>query len=267
MFHRRRSPRGVSLVEMLLAIAVLGIIALSLSALATTVNTSNDYSQSRGEAIQHARVACERIERAMHSAHATADYPGFAAVATTINGQSYPDLLIVWRPDGAPANVNGPPLMRELVFFTFDPSAPNRLLEITLPHDNHSAPAMTNVTQWAMELASIHTSSSAVKTQLTDLLRTGDAGATGTQMRGVVRFETRLRPSASEWTSYKSNTLAWNDLSWAQSIYGSDTGLRQAWCSFELQLVPRGKTRSGSEAAALALPAFGSAAIYYTLKK
>ena len=267
MFHRRRNRTGVSLVEMLLAIAVLGIMAMSLSALATIVHTSNDFAQTRGEAIQHARVACERIERALSSAYATADYPGFAAVATTSGGHSYPDLLIVWRPVGAPANAAGPPLMRELVFFTFAPSEPHKLLEITLPNDNRPAPAASNLVQWAIELASLHTRNDAVKVQLSDLLRTGDAGSTGTQMRGVVRFETRLRPSAAEWTEYQNGSRDWDELSWAQSIYGSDTGLRQAWCSYELQFVPRGKTRSGSESAALALPAFGSAAIYYTLTK
>jgi hypothetical protein len=96
-------------------------------------------------------------------------------------------------------------------------------------------------------------------------LRTGDAGSTGTQMRGVIRFETRLRPSAAEWSEYQGGSRNWADMSWAQSIYSADTGLRQAWCSYELQFVPRGKSRSGADSAALALPAFGSAAIYYTL--
>jgi hypothetical protein len=265
MCRRRRKRAGISLVEMLLAVAVLGIMAVSLSALAATVNSSNDFVQSRGEAIQHARVACERIERALLSAHATAEYPGFASVATTIGSHQYPDLLVVWRPNGAPINPLGPPLMRELVFFTFDPSAPHRLLEITLPDDNRPAPAATNIIQWANELVAIHGNHAAEKVQLTDLLRMGDAGSTGTQMRGAVRFETRLRPSAAEWTEYQNGTRAWNAMNWAQNIYGADTGLRQSWCSFELQLVPRGASRSGTESAALALPAFGSAAIYYTL--
>jgi prepilin-type N-terminal cleavage/methylation domain-containing protein len=267
MFHHRRKRAGVTLVEMLLALAVLGIMALSLGALASTVHSSNNYSQTRGEAIQHARVACERIERALHAAYATADYPGFAAVATTVGSYSYPDLLIVWRPDGAPANAAGPPLMKELVFFTFDPSAPQRLLEITRPTDSRAAPAPTNLTQWAIEIANLHTSNSSVKVQLTDLLRTGDAGSAGTQMRGAIRFETRLRPSAAEWASFQSGTLNWADLSWAQSVYSADTGLRQAWCSYELQLVPRDKARSGADSAAHALPAFGSGAIYYTLSR
>jgi hypothetical protein len=155
--------------------------------------------------------------------------------------------------------------MRELTIFTFNPSAPNVLLEVTLPNDGRSAPALSSSSSWATEVSNALSSNSAVKVQLSDLLRTGDAGSTGTQMRGVIRFETRLKPSAAEWTSYKAGTTNWANLSWAQSIYGSSTGLRQAWCSYELQFVPRGKTRSGTDSAALALPAFGSTAIYHTL--
>lgn len=265
MYHHRLKRCGVSLVEMLLAMAVLGIMALALSALATTVHSTSGYVQHRGEAIQHARVACERIDRAIASAHATANYPGAWVIATLIGTTRYPDALVVWRPTGAATNAAGPPLMRELVWFTFDPSAPHKLLEITCPADNRSAPALTSAASWATELAAIHTASDSVKVQLTDLLRTGDAGTSGAQMRGVIRFETRLRPSAAEWSSYQGGSLAWNQLSWAQDIYSADSGLRQTWCRYELQLVPRDQPRSGGDTAALALPALGSAAIYYSL--
>jgi hypothetical protein len=186
---------------------------------------------------------------------------------TQVGSYAFPDTLIVWTPAGAPANANGPPLVRELTIFTFDPSHPERLLEITVPGDNRAAPSMTNASAWVGLLTSIHASSSAQRVQLTDLLRTGNSSSNGSNVRGVIRFETRYLPTLTEWASYQSGSTAWADLSWPLNLYGSQYGMRQAWCRMELQLVPRGQTREGTDAAANAIPVFGSATLLSTLSK
>jgi prepilin-type N-terminal cleavage/methylation domain-containing protein len=259
--------RGLSLVELLLSLAVVGILAAGVSTLAMGVRATSEYAQGTAEALQHGRVACERIERACSSAKATADYPGFGVLPTAVGSSLFPDTLIVWTPGATPANANGPPLVRELTIFTFDPSKPERLLEITVPGDNRAVPSMTDASGWASLISSIHSSSSAQKVQLTDLLRVGNASSNGSNLRGVIRFETRYLPTTTEWASYKGGSTAWADLSWPLNLYGSQYGVRQAWCRIELQLVPRGLTRQGSDSAANAVPVFGSATLLSTLSK
>jgi hypothetical protein len=78
-----------------------------------------------------------------------------------------------------------------------------------------------------------------------------------------VRFHVALRPSDDDWSRFQNSELTWSELPWAQSIYGSSIGMRQAWLRMELQLMP------GDDAAAIdpegetALTFFDSAAIYY----
>ena len=57
-------------------------------------------------------------------------------------------------------------------------------------------------------------------------------------MRGAARFETRLRPSDTDWANYKAGSVTWMNLPWVQGIYGSQAGLRQVWVRMELQFVP-----------------------------
>lgn len=268
MCRHCHKPIGVSLVELLVALAVMGIVAVSLSALAVAVQMSSEYASGHGEAVQHARVAIERIKRTASDATATPDYPAFWVHSTTIDGYAFPDALIVWRPpSGTPSNSGGPPLFSELVIYTFDPGAPRRLLEITMPQDNRAAPLPTNSSQWTLELAAIHAGDTATRTQLTDLLRVGSAGSGDDDLRGVVRFLTRYHPTAAEWSDYQAGSLNWEEMTWPQNLYGAHLGVRHSWCHFELQLVPRGLTRRGAEAAEHAIVFFGSAVSYNTLAK
>jgi hypothetical protein len=76
-----------------------------------------------------------------------------------------------------------------------------------------------------------------------------------------VRFHVTLRPSESDWAEYENGDLAWTDLPWAQSIHGSQTGLRQAWCRVELQLMPGDSAFAVDPEGDTAVTFFGSAAI------
>ncbi len=101
---------------------------------------------------------------------------------------------------------------------------------------------------------------------LSELLRTCSTSATGGgSLRGAVRFETRLRPSADDWTSYKAGGTAWMNLPWVQGTYGAQAGLRQVWVRTELQLLPGVAWTESNPAAADAVPYLGSAALYYQL--
>ena len=268
---RRAQRPGLTLLEMMLAIAILVMIAGALAGLSKAVQMTSDYGEGQGMTTQHARVALERIERTVSEAAANESFPGFLVVEEYVSSWRFPDTLVVWHPPAgvAAADPKGLPRFSELVIFCPNPQQPSQLLEITVPGDTRTAPAADNQAAWASEITAIKKSSTAQTVLVTDLLRTcyvaDSTSSTSDLGRGAVRFESRLRPSADEWSQYRSGTLPWRQLSWVQGIYGSQTGLRQAWLRIEMQLA------AGGTAAAAGLPQgipfFGSAALYYEMHR
>ncbi|QDU94758.1 prepilin-type N-terminal cleavage/methylation domain-containing protein [Lignipirellula cremea] len=251
--------RGLSLLELLLATAIMSLIALGVSAMAGTVRIAGEYAHSRSQAVQHGRVASNQIEQAVAHAKCCEAFPGCLAVDTYVSGVSYPDALVVWLPEGAAADPEAP-RMNEMLLFTWHPNNPQVLVRIRNRSDSRNAPHASNLAQWRQEVASLRSSNAAERIEMTTLLFAAPAG-TGSD-RGAVRFQVRLLPSADEWTSYQAGSLAWEDLSWAQDIYSSRTGLRQIWCHFEMQLLVEDVPGEDSH-----VPFFGSAAIYTLLEK
>jgi len=267
--------RGLTLPELMLSIALMSLVALAMAALSTAVRSTRNYAEGQGTAAQHARVVLARIRGTVEKAYATDDFPGMTVLTTQVGTYGFPDTLVVWKPaGGTPVNVLGPPLYSELVIFCPDPRAPYRLVEITVPTDTRATPALSDTAAWATNVASIKTSTSATKTVLTDLLRLADASAASSsgnanpstaQLRAAVRFCLAVRPSQTAWANYKSGTTTWDGLPWVQGIRGTQTGLRQSWLRTELQLISAPSTTATANA--VAIPFFGSAALYYELKK
>ncbi len=252
--------RGMSLIELLLASTVMAMIAGAAGALAVAVNTGSQYSRGQGVAVQHARVALDRIQTACLEAHASAAFPGFLVVPQQVGEWTFPDTLVVWR-SSAPADPEGLPRYAELAIYTPDPASPRRLLEITAPGDHRTVPAPADIDAWRAAVATLMERETTRKTQLTNLVRTPrtDEG----ERLAAVRFHVALRPSEEELAAYRSREISWGDVSWAQSVHGGQVGLRQAWCQIELQLTPRVDARANDPEGNAALTFFGSAAIYY----
>lgn len=268
--YDRRPSRGLTLVELLIAIAIMSTLALALGSLAHGVQVASEYTEGYGTATQHARVVTERINRAVQQAYPSEDYPGVIVVPETIGSWRFPDTLVVWNPaNGAPASSAGPPRVSELKIFCPNPSMPNELLEITAATDTRSLPAATNTAAIKTMIDGLKTSASSKKIVLTDLLRTAPiSGNTGPSPdRAGVRFELELRPTASEWASYKAGTTTWANLSWPQNMSGASSALRHVWVRYELQLVPGVAWIAGDAAGAKATPFLGSATLRYELKK
>jgi hypothetical protein len=262
--------RGLTLLELLIATSMMLMLAGVIGGLASAVQTSARYSQGHGSATQQARVALERITRKVRQATTAVDHPGFVVVSSTIEGWRFPDTLIVWSPQGAPANPQGPPLVRELVIFSPHPQKPKQLLEITAPLDGRALPLDQPLDQspWREMIDAIKLDASSKRVLLTDQLRASklkiETLSNGMTV-GAIRFERELRPSAAQWLAYQDGNLAWSDLSWAQGICGSRSGLRQAWLRIELQLVPASSV--DQTAAGYALPFLGSAELYYEMER
>ncbi len=258
---------GMTLVELLMVTAVMGILASTMAALATTVQMANEQQLGRGEAIQHGQVAIERIERAILGAVANENFPGFIVITETDSGFAFPDTLVVWNPKGDAVDPTGMPRVSELVMFTTESGNPSKLLEIQDTSDTSEVPALDSSFEWQELVEMLRTSyfeeygyGGAV---LTNLLRTAKA-TSSSRSRGCIRFEQQLRPSASEWQDYKDGNTDWEDLPWALGVFGATTGQRQALCRVELQLRP-GDIDSNDKG--VAIPFFGSGAIYYQLER
>jgi hypothetical protein len=268
----RRTPvasrRALTLLELLIATSIMTIMAGVLGALALSVQMHSEHSQGQGEAVQHARVVLDRIQRTLNEATASEDFPGFAVFGDTVAGYTFPDVLVAWSPIGAPADADGLPRWNEIVVFCPDKSAPNRLLEIRIPGDTRTVPALTDLTTWRSELLSVRQSNTVEKVELTDLVRTASTGSgLGAQTRAAVRFDVQQRPSSVDWQDFKSGGIDWEDLPWVQGIFGSQTGLRQVWCRIELQLTAGSDSEQVAMSGQHALTFFGSAAIYHEMQR
>lgn len=258
--------RGLTLAELLIASAIMGVIVATLAAMSLAVQQESEYGRGQGDATQHARVALERMERAVREAAATEQFPGCFVFHTHIGTWSFPDTLVVWRPAARNPAPTATPLVGELVVFCADPAQANRLLEITMPGDTRPAPAWGDEPGWASQLHEIRTIGERV--ELTNLLRVGSVndGVTANQ-RGAVRFQVRLRPDQQEWERFRIGDLAWTDLAWPMDMVGARTGLRQVWCSIELQLMPGANSYQWDPNGQSAVPFFGSAALFYQLEQ
>jgi prepilin-type N-terminal cleavage/methylation domain-containing protein len=261
-------PSGMTLVELLVAMSILVLVAGTLAALGRGVQQSYEYCEGYGQATQHGRVALERIERTVDEATANEQFPGFLVLADTVGSWRLPEVLVVWHPPGAPADLAGLPRYSELVIFCPDWYSQNQLVEITVPGDTRVVPAVTDLAAWRTEVTAIRKNALSRSVTLTDLVRTCPIPeSTALPIRGAVRFESRLRPSQSEWNEYQAGTRAWNAIAWPQGIFGTKTGLRQAWLRIELQLMPGADWVANEEETLQPMPFFGSAAVYYELPR
>lgn len=264
--RRAARRRGLTLMELLIAISIMVMVIGTLGALAKGIQQSFEYTEGHAVATQHARVVLERISKTVREAAANEQFPGAIVLAEEVGSWRFPHTLVVWHPDGDPAEPDGLPRFNELIIYCPRWSAPNRLVEITVPNDVRPVPPVEDKATWAAEIEAIKKSNSSQRVALTDLVRTCSVTESSiTSWRGAVRFETRLRPSAAEWADYRADNLAWDELSWVQGIYGSKTGLRQTWLRMELQLMPGEQTVAGDSAGQRAIPFLGSAALYYEM--
>ncbi|MEN6450441.1 MAG: prepilin-type N-terminal cleavage/methylation domain-containing protein [Thermoguttaceae bacterium] len=270
----RSCRRAFTLLELMIAMTVMLMVIGALAGLARTVEQGYEYSEGYGIATQQARITLDRIAQNVCQATANEQFPGCLVVAETVNGYRYPDALVLWRPGGdassptglgrTPANPSGLPCFNELLIYCPDPNAPNQFVELTAPGDARTVPAANDDAGWQSALAALKKNAGTRSVLLTDLLRTCSTSGAG-NLRGAVRFETRLLPSAGDWASFKAGSAKWMDLPWTQNIYGPQAGLRQVWVRTELQLMPGVAWIESNKAAAEAVPYLGSAALYYQL--
>jgi len=257
------------MLELLIAISIMAITMLALGGLSKAVQSSTEYGAGHGEATQHARVILDRIARMVTEASANERFPGVLVVAEETGGFRFPDTLVVWHPEGAPADPEGLPRRNELVVFSVDYANPNRMIEATIPDSSLEAPEADDTSAWRQLVSALRFGTIGERVILTELLRPGwvNTNTAAWLRRGALRFESRLRPSSEEWAAYEAGDLAWDHLAWVQGIYGSRTGLRQAWIRTEMQLLPGENPTDQNDSNQQAIPFYGSATLYYELHR
>ncbi|MBA2114969.1 hypothetical protein [Bremerella alba] len=258
----KNSKRGLSLAELLVASAVMGIICLSFGTLAMSVQMANEYSQEKNLIGQHARVILQRVERTMQVAHATEAFPGILPITYYYSSYDFPQAIAVWEPDGTPLATY--PRVDELVVFAVDPDNANRFLEIRNASDTRTAPGLSDEASWRTLVADLIDSSDSDIIEISELVRAGKAGS---NYYSTLRFQTRVVPSDADIAAARAGSVDWEDLNWATSIYSSKAGIRQVWCHFEWQLVPSTSIDEHSGLREQSVPFFGSSAIYYQVTK
>lgn len=254
----------MTLAELLVAMTIMAMLVVGLAALARSVETGAEFSRGRQSATQQAGAVLDRIDRTVREAYANESFPGVIVVAEDVGAWRFPDTLVIWHPDGEPADPDGLPRYNELVIYCPHPRDPRLLAELTAPSDTRTVPPVEDEAAWASEIQALESYFRTRAMTLTSRLRTAEAsGLTGGGLRGAVRFETRLRPSAADWQDYQDGNVAWDGLPWVQGINGPGTGLRQAWVRTELQLLA--EDESGGTGPEDPIPFFGSAALYYEM--
>jgi Tfp pilus assembly protein PilW len=252
----------MTLTELLIAGTIMTMLAAGMGTLVLTVHGANEYCRGQSVAAQHARVALDRIQRAVRTAEASEQFPGCLVVSEAVGTWDFPDTLVVWSPSGAAVDPSGLPRVGELVLFTPDPLVPSSLLEVRAPGDTSVAPAADNAAAWASLVGALRISASSTKTELTDRLRTAAVTGGADDLRAAVRFRVLLGPSAENWAEYRGGTRAWKDLDWPLDYYSTQTGLRRVACLIELQVLA-----DGEDASQTSVPFFGSVALNYELAR
>ena len=263
--------RGLTLIELLSAMMIMTMIVGTLGAMAKAVFVSSEYGQGHAATSQHARVAIDRIGRAVRGAYASELHPGFGVLDDQVGVWRFADTLVVWRPRVTPStptaepfHAEGPPRFNELVVFCPDPDEPNKLIELTAADGDTRD--MLPATLFS-DVETLKRSNASKKVVLTDLLHTAAINAGLSEQRGAVRFEVEVSPTEQQWADYEAGSLAWGDLPWVQGVYSSKTGLRQVWVRIEMQLTPAAAAAVSEKEQLPPVPYFGSAALYYEMNK
>jgi hypothetical protein len=251
-----------TLAEVLVASTVSVLIAGAMAVMADGIQQTASYTFAQETAHQHARVALERIQSAVSGAASSNDNPPVAVLADISGVYSFPETLVVWKAD---TNGNETPQANELVVFCANPSNPKQLWELSNPADFQTV-SMTDAVALQTLVTAMKSNSSAKKTELTSLLRSCRSHDLGAP-KPAVRFDVAMRPSAAEWAQYRAATLAWNNMSWAGGIYGTQRGLRQVSVNVELQILPDSDDDASTSPDSFTVSFLGSATVYYELKQ
>lgn len=264
---RRSDRRGVvTLTELLISLALVGMIALACGVLFSAAERAWRFAQSQASLMQEGQLSLERIRRAVEQAYTSQQFPGFIVLEETQAGWRFPQTLVVWNPSSPVDESRLLPRVGELVIFCPNPNRPEELLEVRPPENSSLCPPPSQRDRWRQLVNGVLSSPASERAVLTDRLRTvADPAAGPAGRRAGVFFFAMQRPSDDELAAFQAGQRSWNSLPWVQGIFGPHFGLGQHWLRIELQLTGGEDPSTGS--AAEVIPFFGSVAVYYGIAR
>lgn len=258
----------MTLVELSVAVAVMSLVTVVLGGLISAVRTTREHVTGVQDATAQGTFVVERIRRAVarsgvYRIGTNPTVAGVAVVWTTGSPTDRPETLVVWTGgrDGSLASqspLSRLPKANELLIYTPDPTAPQRLLEVVVPTATDDVDF--SASGFATRVGQLVASASAEKVVICDRVR---LGSTGSGTAAALRFEVEATPASDLLSSVATNTSTWTSLPWAGGACSATSGVRQVAVRIELQVA----TLAGTSTDRPSLPIFGSAARRYVFQK
>lgn len=243
--HARRS--GLSLTEFLVAVTIMSMVAVAIGTASLTSTRLDAVAQGTSDTVQHARVVQDIFRRTVSRAHGSLAFPGLLVLARTTPMGTFPDTLVVWSPEGDPADPEGLPRFSEIVVFCGHPDRPEELIMVTDRTDYRTVPPKEDTAAWQSEIDTFVRQNGDSGTVLTSrvhvfqmgfgfFMADGGGSSTMTVRQSAVRFWVEQRPSSAEFDDYDAGNAAWKELRWPLDMYNSEMGIVRARCNLEFQL-------------------------------
>jgi prepilin-type N-terminal cleavage/methylation domain-containing protein len=258
-----------TLVEMLIAVSILGFSAAVMSGVLLAVNSAWDFSTALEDTRRQAQATSSRMKWMVQQAgtyklSGQSTVIGLGVIPTSWGTYMAPTTLVVWS-GGSNGGMTSQgvqtrlPLAGELIIFSPDPSNPAHLVEVSFP--GNSTPVDFQAASFSTTIQTLMSLPTRQTVLLSDRLHVVPSPQGGTSLSAVgsTRFERNLTPTDSQIASTAVGSLAWNSLSWGQGLVGSNQGLRTVSVRFEFLLdpVPNSST-TNSDGFTVAVPFFGS---------
>ncbi len=289
----------MTLAELLIAMAIMGLMTVVLAGMSNAVNSAWAYTKGVESTEQQAAAAFDRIKYML--AH-TGTYRltgqptrlGLAMVPRTLGTATIPDVLVLWtggRNGGMSAlgTQTRLPVASELLAYTWDSTNPSQLLEVAFPSSTNNIDFAA--TDFATTIASLLTSLTADRIPLCGHLRVTSLSATtptpvttyptggmygpsisttpttttsttdASETIGCARFDIAWAPTDAELATATPGSTQWYQLNWPIGAVSGRSGMRQATLNLELQIEPDGV--DAGTGSVNAIPFFDSGSVRY----
>ena len=293
--------RGMTLAELLIAMAIMGLMTVVLAGMSQAVNSAWAYTKGVESTEQQAAAAFDRIKfmLAHTGTYRLTGQPtrlGLAMVPRTVGSATIPDVLVLWtggRNGGMSAlgTQTRLPVASELLAYTWDSTNPSQLLEVAFPSSTNNIDFAA--TDFATTIMSLLASLTADRIPLCGHLRVTSLSATTTtptplttyptggmygpsisttpttttstidvsQSVGCARFDIAWAPTDAELATATVGSTLWYQLNWPLGAVCSRSGMRQATLNLELQIEPDGV--DAGTGSINAIPFFDSGSVRY----
>ncbi|WP_339730382.1 prepilin-type N-terminal cleavage/methylation domain-containing protein [uncultured Gimesia sp.] len=276
-FCAERAPGsrgGLTLVELLMAMAISSILVVALGGIVTATQSAWKHTQGIEDSQAQITATFDRIKMMVSQAgiYQVSGQPpqvGLAVVTNSWNSIDIANTLVVWT-GGRNGGISDQgtltrlPKINELLIYTSDPDDAHNLIELALPDIDSSIDF--NSSSFNSTIRSAISSNSAESALLSNRIKASQFILSGNPWGtpvGNIRFEIVKTPSDSNLSGVSPGTSAWMNLSWPQGTASATSGLRQIRINYEIQFETAERTALNDANSPTALPFFGSSSRYY----